>query len=559
MKSARKTGKFLSALSMAAVAALSAKAAHGMTLTMYYGNDPSYANSNNAIIVGTGLNPTGPTDAAGGREFFSGHTNVAVTGGVQTITIPVGDYVSLAIDALLTGNVNADAGVSSGSSSASDKVQPSYLGLSGLDVYVPSTNTHGNILSPIALSTHGAGVIGNSVPPYSGTVYQSSAQLNESNGAKKSSIGSNGGAGSASYNSVPDWTGVIAEGGIEPNNAPGGWNSASGANPSPDSGTNASGNLGGIITDPGGGNGPSPIGGSNTTAGIQQLTMFAASTAQANAAPAYANATEFVDSLIYQGLSAGLVTLSPVVNTGATAYWFRTIAGTSSSPTVYATQGFNATSEKVQNVPNLVIDVVAPVIALSATAGASYGSTVGNLSITGSAATGYTTAEKTGLSSTTGNVGIQNWNASSDPEIYGVDVEVNGVQATATQLAVLAAAIDGSDGTPSSLVNGLTIFTGAANDPSAGKVLASLDTGTGPTDVEYNLFLDYTNGGFAPSDNLGIDLSSSNDSNLVGYTFTAVSVVPEPMSLSLLALGGIGLTVRRPRRVAVGSTLRAPL
>jgi hypothetical protein len=37
---------------------------------------------------------------------------------------------------------------------------------------------------------------------------------------------------------------------------------------------------------------------------------------------------------------------------------------------------------------------------------------------------------------------------------------------------------------------------------------------------------------------------------LTGYTFTAVSVVPEPMSLGLLALGGVSLMTRRSRRKA---------
>ncbi len=40
MQSAKKTKRILSALSMAAAGALAARTAHGMTLTMFYGNDP---------------------------------------------------------------------------------------------------------------------------------------------------------------------------------------------------------------------------------------------------------------------------------------------------------------------------------------------------------------------------------------------------------------------------------------------------------------------------------------------------------------------------------------
>jgi len=52
MRSA-KNKKIVAALSMAAAGALAAKTAHGMTLSMYYGNDPVYTHSNNGLIVGS--------------------------------------------------------------------------------------------------------------------------------------------------------------------------------------------------------------------------------------------------------------------------------------------------------------------------------------------------------------------------------------------------------------------------------------------------------------------------------------------------------------------------
>jgi hypothetical protein len=68
----------------------------------------------------------------------------------------------------------------------------------------------------------------------------------------------------------------------------------------------------------------------------------------------------------------------------------------------------------------------------------------------------------------------------------------------------------------------------------------------------YNLFLTFSSGGPSAADDLGIDLSQTNDPYLAGYSFTAVAVVPEPMTLSLLTLGGIGVMSRRNRRKSEG-------
>jgi hypothetical protein len=179
------------------------------------------------------------------------------------------------------------------------------------------------------------------------------------------------------------------------------------------------------------------------------------------------------------------------------------------------------------------------VVALAATGSQStnYGSTLGSITITGNGTSGYTAGQVKGLNGVTGNVNAATWASASDEEIYGVDVTVNGSQATAAQLATLINAIDGADGTPASGVAAVS-----TTDLSHG-ALSALDGG-GTT---YNLFLAFAPG-FSPSANLGLDLSNTNDTNLVAYGFTAVSAVPEPVSLSVLALGGIGLMSRRSRR-----------
>jgi hypothetical protein len=224
MRSA-KNKKIVAALSMAAAGALATKSAHGVTLSMYYGNDPSYSHSNNAIIVGGGLAPSGTgINSAGGLEYFANHVNVpagralASTGngnigpvsasiggnGLQTITIPLGDYLSLAVDALLTGNINADVGVNSGTGTkaSNHQVQPSYLGLSQLDIAVASSDTQGDILSPITFSP--SPDIGSPSAGYTGTVYYSTANLNTSGaGGNGERLGANNGTASGAYNIVP--------------------------------------------------------------------------------------------------------------------------------------------------------------------------------------------------------------------------------------------------------------------------------------------------------------------------------------------------------------------
>jgi len=66
-----------------------------------------------------------------------------------------------------------------------------------------------------------------------------------------------------------------------------------------------------------------------------------------------------------------------------------------------------------------------------------------------------------------------------------------------------------------------------------------LDTAT----TNYNLFLTFTNDSYY-SGYFSLDMSNFNDPNLVGYTFTAIAVVPEPASAATLLLG-LGLLSRR--------------
>jgi hypothetical protein len=580
MRSAKKSTKILSALSMAAVSVIGAKAAHAQaTLNLYYGQDTTATNSNNGIIVGTGFNATGfsiagtKTNATGGIKYIKAPTEQTVSQtGPTTITVPVGDYLSLAIDALLTGNPNPDAGINSNGTSA----QPAYLGLSELSLGVNSTDSSASILTPISTDAPSQPLSSfNGQPTYHSTTVLNSSQGSPTANTDHLTPNSSSGTG---YNVVPNWGSLASadpRADVQPNIA------------SYDAG-HGNGNVGlnGYST---GGNTAVT---STSAQGIATLEQFASSNNTAN----YASATDYFNSLVFQGLTAGTVTLTPNVVLNSSAYWQLASHGTNATVSTTSSGGTSThngtastyqphtmtTADKVNNAPSLVIVVSAgtsttstsststtsttssapklAVVALEATADTNYGTTITNgtgatqgtfspastntLTLTGGNGK-YNIAQVTGINSNmgvaNGNTNVSGWNPTSDSEIFGVDVKVNGVNATPSQLATLLAAINGTDtyGKASNVTASLT-------DPNNPQVLAALDTGT----TSYNLFLTFAGGQLpgSASDNLGIDLAA--DPALAGYSFSAVAVVPEPVSLGLLAVGGLGLMTRRHRRKA---------
>jgi hypothetical protein len=296
---------------------------------MYYGDDSNYGNSNNSVLIGAGYNPASTNfDAQSETQYFGSETSVSITPGAtapQTITVPAGDYISLALDAVLTGNTNPSGGVQS--TGNRNIVQPSFLGLSELGMAVSSSDTNASMLTPIPGPNDTPGSPHNTfkgVPSYLDSI-----NINQS-------FGPNGGG----YNVTPSW-GVSGAGDVYPNK-PG------------YSGTHTEGSVGffegGLAFFPAGGN----TGASgNSAAGINELEQFAA----ANNVASYSNSTDFFDNLIFQALQPGEVTLSPFVITNSTEYWMNTSVNptSTSAATTYATSsGFDGT---VSNVPSLVIDI----------------------------------------------------------------------------------------------------------------------------------------------------------------------------------------------------------
>jgi hypothetical protein len=520
MLSRKKSSNVLSALTMAAAAAASAQTAHAVSLTMYYGAENSYANSNNGIFIAPSYGFTGTQNAQSENQFLSGFVQsiTPVAGGPTTIVVPIGDYLSISLDAVLTGNINAAAGTRQ---QGDGFTQPTFLGLSSLGLTISSSDLTGTKLTPISTATAPATTIAG-LPNYLST-----AIINEIQG-------SNGGGGNPAIGDgpAPSWLSSFTEGGDVAPNMPG-----------YDTSPNSSGGVGLGSTVPA--SGAFPFGGQTSADGSSTGNFGTKPTSQAegllkqfaafNNTPSYANATDFLDSLTFKAISNGIVTLTPSVIRSATQYWRNngTQPVNNLTTTTYQPNTLG-TGDTVNNAPTLVIDIgeilTHPIVNYAGAPDSRYAPSLGLLTVGGN---GGMSVSSLSLppSTNVGTVEAKTFVPASADQIYAVDVLVNGTQASATQLATLMTAINSGD----TSVLASAGVTATTNGPVPNPFTSA---GT------YNLYLDPS--GFSDAF-LGLDLSSSNDSNLVGYSFSAVAVVPEPMTFGLMALGAVGLLSRRYR------------
>jgi hypothetical protein len=287
----RKSG-VVSALSLAAFAGLAGTSsrAFGADLSSYYVN----------AIVST-VSPEGKTLALGVNA-----TQVSLDPTAPTVTVPVGDYLSYGIAAVVTNNVNPQGGVATSNGQGGTIVQPTNLGIANIGYQVLSVSANdlnGSLLQPVL------------------------------NGARPTSPGeffSTAVVGGRGRGSSPPSGYLLAfntdQGDVEPN-----------------SGTVAStfqifeGNTPQIPANP---------------TGLAELTEFASGTGGPT------NAVTVFDDLGYQSLGTGVVTLQPAIDPKATQYYSETGAGSSSATASYRATFFSS-SDTINPLPALTV-VIGP-------------------------------------------------------------------------------------------------------------------------------------------------------------------------------------------------------
>jgi hypothetical protein len=285
--------KMLSSLSIAAMAGLGMQgsAVRAATLNSYY---------NNAVIS---------TVLPAQEVLGVNATLVSLNQSSPTITVPLGDYVSYGVSAVVINNVNPNGGTlyGNGLGNPSSIVDPTNLGLADLGyrvVNIAPNNAAGQLLQPVLNGL--LGTIANVVQ------YNSTAVFG--------GIGKPGLSTPKSNYSFEE----EAPGDVEAN----------------------FGRVGSTFQIFGGNAGPDPT----TATGYAELSYFAASS------PSSSNAVNVFDSLAYQTQAVGMTTVQPAIDTTATQYWTESAPGAVSSPAKYSANFFSS-GDTINPLPALTINI----------------------------------------------------------------------------------------------------------------------------------------------------------------------------------------------------------
>jgi uncharacterized repeat protein (TIGR03803 family) len=171
-----------------------------------------------------------------------------------------------------------------------------------------------------------------------------------------------------------------------------------------------------------------------------------------------------------------------------------------------------------------------PIISLTAAAPTAFGSTVGTLAVTGSHGN-YVPGSATFTATPTGYLAVGGFNPSTDTETYALEITDSVPGNLAADLADAASEINAAT------YSGYSV-TASTTDP-----LPILNNG-------YDFYITITNPTLGTgSPYFGFDFTQlNNTTDTLSVSGAAVTGVPEPASLSLLAIGGIALLGRRPTK-----------
>jgi uncharacterized repeat protein (TIGR03803 family) len=166
-----------------------------------------------------------------------------------------------------------------------------------------------------------------------------------------------------------------------------------------------------------------------------------------------------------------------------------------------------------------------PIISLTAAAPTAFGTQVGTLTVTGGHGS-YTVGSATFTATPTGYLAVNGFNPSTDTEVYALEITDSVPGNLAADLADAASEINAA------------AYTGYSVTASTTDPLTILGTG-------HDFYITITGDTLGTgSPYLGFDFTQLNNTTDT-LSVTGVTAVPEPASLSVLAIGGVALLGRR--------------